>query len=92
MRSPVSPFIRKLQAVPKGYGYEPEVRPEHIDHLTPPCGSYFFYGTLMDPSPLAEILSLSEKPRLRLARLVGYNAEALGSVSGTGRWRTWAIC
>ena len=78
MKPRVSPFIRKLQAAPQGYWFEPEIRPEPVDPLSPPCGPYFFYGTLMDPSLLAEILSLSDKPTLCPAKIIGYTLKLWG--------------
>lgn len=35
-------------------------------------GWYFFYGTLMDSSTLAKVLQVAEPPRLRPARVIGY--------------------
>ena len=78
LRSEVSPFIRKLQAAPEGYWFEPEVRPPNFDVLVPRTGLYFFYGTLSDPSLLAEILSLDESPTLRPSKVVGYSLKLWG--------------
>ncbi|KAI9864847.1 MAG: hypothetical protein M1813_002617 [Trichoglossum hirsutum] len=33
---------------------------------------YFFYGTLMDPATLAKVLSRSDQPVLRPAKIIGY--------------------
>lgn len=49
-----------------------------MNSLAPPVGAYFFYGTLKDPSWLAEILNLAEKPKLRPAKLVGYKSKLWG--------------
>src|SRR5271156_6006330 len=76
--SNVSPFIKKLQAAPEGYWFKPEIRSKPVDPLSPPCGFYFFYGTLMDPCLLAEILSLPEKPKLRPAKLLSYTLKLWG--------------
>lgn len=43
-----------------------------------PTGPYFFYGTLMDPQLLTELLNLSHTPRLRPATLVGYSIKLWG--------------
>jgi gamma-glutamylcyclotransferase (GGCT)/AIG2-like uncharacterized protein YtfP len=39
---------------------------------------YFFYGTLMDPSTLAEVLHLDYRPQLKAAKLVGYSCKLWG--------------
>ena len=78
LSSKISPFIQKLQEAPDGYWFEPQYQPEHIDVLAPRLGLYFFYGTLMDPILLSEILSLSEKPSLRPAKLIGYSLKLWG--------------
>jgi Gamma-glutamyl cyclotransferase, AIG2-like len=57
----------------EGYWVETEVRPADIDPLVPRTGLYFFYGTLSDPSLLAEILSLDEAPALQPSKIVGYS-------------------
>ena len=74
----ISPLIQKLQEALDGYWFEPQDRPEPIDTLAHPVGPYFFYGTLMDPPLLSEILSLSERPRLRPAKLIGYSLKLWG--------------
>jgi len=66
LSSKISPFNQKLQQALEGYWFESEER------LAPRLGSYFCYGTLMDPALLSEILGLPEKPKLRSAKLVGY--------------------
>jgi gamma-glutamylcyclotransferase (GGCT)/AIG2-like uncharacterized protein YtfP len=78
LRSKISPFIRKLQSAPNGYWFEPKELQDPIDPLAPCVGPYFFYGTLMDPSLLSEILALPEKPRLRPAKLTGYSLKLWG--------------
>lgn len=76
--SKVSPFIQKLQRAPEGYGFESRTFLEPIDTFAPRCGPYFFYGTLMDPQLLSEILSLSATPILRPAKIVGYSLKLWG--------------
>ena len=39
---------------------------------------YFFYGTLMDPSTIAEVLDLKEPPVLRPAKITGYKCMLWG--------------
>lgn len=73
LSSTISPFIQKLQQTPHQSWVEPEQRQETVDVLAPQLGPYFCYGTLMDPSLLADILGLVDKPRLRPAKLVGYS-------------------
>jgi hypothetical protein len=78
LSSKVSPFIQKLQHTPGGYWIEPDERPAPTEVLAPRLGSYFCYGTLMDPVLLSEILGLPEKPTLRPATLVGYSLKLWG--------------
>ncbi|EAW14348.1 gamma-glutamylcyclotransferase family protein [Aspergillus clavatus NRRL 1] len=44
----------------------------------PQTGLYFFYGTLMDPKILADILDLDHEPKLRPAKVVGYACKLWG--------------
>lgn len=44
----------------------------------PPVGLYFFYGTLMDPGMLRDILDLEERPVLRPALITGYACKLWG--------------
>ncbi|KAF3480880.1 uncharacterized protein GIQ15_06227 [Arthroderma uncinatum] len=44
----------------------------------PPTGLYFFYGTLMDPTLLVELLGLDKKPDLRPAYIKGYKFKLWG--------------
>ena len=78
LSSKISPFIQRLQQAPAGYWFEPEERSDPINVLAPRMGSYFCYGTLMDPALLSEILSLPEIPTLRPAKLVGYSLKLWG--------------
>lgn len=48
------------------------------DHLAHQAGPYFFYGTLMDPNMLMEILDLEEEPTLRPAKIAGYSCKLWG--------------
>ena len=76
--SKVSPFIQTLQRAPRAYGFESRIPLEPTDTFAPPCGPYFFYGTLMDPQLLSEILSLPELPTLRPAKICGYSLKLWG--------------
>lgn len=78
LRSKMSPFIRTLQQTVGGYWFEPEERADPTDVATPRLGSYFCYGTLMDPTLLSEILDLPQKPTLRPALLVSYSPKLWG--------------
>lgn len=79
MSSRVSPFISKFQNASGGYCFELEERARQIKPIAPPpTGPYFFYGTLMDPSLLSEILELPTKPTLRPAKLAGYSLKLWG--------------
>ncbi|KAL3417094.1 poly polymerase [Phlyctema vagabunda] len=42
------------------------------------AGPYFFYGSLMDPSMLQEVLGLEALPSLRPAEIVGYSCKMWG--------------
>lgn len=44
----------------------------------PPIGLYFFYGTLMDPGMLRDILGLRERPVPRPALIRGYTCKLWG--------------
>jgi hypothetical protein len=71
LSSTISPFIQKLQQTPHQSWVEPEQRQEHVDVLASQLGPDFWYGTLMDPSLLSQILGLADKPWLHPAKLVG---------------------
>ena len=72
-----SGFWQKFQYA-QGAFYEASDAGPPIDPLAPRKGPYFFYGTLMDPSILMEILKLKEKPMLRLAKIIGYSCKMWG--------------
>jgi gamma-glutamylcyclotransferase (GGCT)/AIG2-like uncharacterized protein YtfP len=76
--SKVSPLIQKLQRAPQGHEFESRTPREPIDTFAPRCGPYFFYGTLMDPQLLSEILSLSEIPTLHPTKIIGYSLKLWG--------------
>ncbi|PWY94337.1 hypothetical protein BO94DRAFT_532280 [Aspergillus sclerotioniger CBS 115572] len=76
--SKISPFVLKLRSAPRGYFYEaPEPSP-WVDLFDAPTGPYFLYGTLTDPSMIAEILGLDEEPTLRPAYIMGYRCKLWG--------------
>lgn len=78
VRSKVSPFVQKLRTAPPDWYYKPPKTPPPVDFLAPPTGPYFFYGTLVDPSMIAEILGLDHEPELRPAYIVGYECKLWG--------------
>jgi gamma-glutamylcyclotransferase (GGCT)/AIG2-like uncharacterized protein YtfP len=39
---------------------------------------YFFYGSLMDPSTLANVLELQDRPELQPAKIIGYSCMLWG--------------
>lgn len=45
---------------------------------------YFFYGTLMDPSVLAEVLKLRDPPTLVPAKIAGYRCKLWGQYPALG--------
>lgn len=72
-----SGFWKKFQYA-QGAFYEPSNPPPLKDLLAPRTGPYFFYGTLMDPSILMEILNLMETPILRPAKIIVYSSKIWG--------------
>lgn len=84
-RDKTSPFVQKLRSVPPEHYYQVPKPPAHVG-VDPPTGSYFFYGTLMDPSILRAVLSLdpaaAEQRKtdfdLRPAYIVGYECKLWG--------------
>jgi hypothetical protein len=73
-----STIALKVRSAPAGWAFEGHVEQPSWDHLSPPAGVYFFYGTLQDPSILSEILGLPQLPILRPARLIGYSLKMWG--------------
>jgi gamma-glutamylcyclotransferase (GGCT)/AIG2-like uncharacterized protein YtfP len=69
----------KLKTVPIGH-FEAfdSTDPKLPEGWVPPTGLYFFYGTLMDPGMLMDILSLDEEPVLRPASITGYALKLWG--------------
>ncbi|KAH0565384.1 hypothetical protein GP486_001218 [Trichoglossum hirsutum] len=56
-------------------------RPFPDQNLPPPAFRkqfYFFYGTLMDPTTLARVLNLRERPVLLPAKIIGYHCMLWG--------------
>ncbi|OJJ85843.1 uncharacterized protein ASPGLDRAFT_33773 [Aspergillus glaucus CBS 516.65] len=70
--SKISPFVLKLRSAPPDYFLQPPNAFPPIDLFAAPTGPYFFYGTLSDPSLLAEILNLDHEPTLCPAHIMGY--------------------
>ncbi|PGH23342.1 hypothetical protein AJ80_02595 [Polytolypa hystricis UAMH7299] len=79
-----SPSILKLRTSPPGrFNQTLNIPTRQGPSSTPQAGSYFFYGTLMDPHMLAEILSLEEdiaavKSQLRPGSIAGYTCKLWG--------------
>ncbi|KJX98216.1 poly(A) polymerase pla1 like protein [Zymoseptoria brevis] len=68
----------KVRSAPPGWAFEGHVSEPGWDHISPPAGKYFFYGTLQDPGILSEVLGLDSVPVLRPARIVGYELKLWG--------------
>lgn len=68
----------KVKDAPPGWFHQSSKLPPHTDFVDPKTGIYFFYGTLMDPKMLAEILDLDHEPHLRPAFITGYTAKLWG--------------
>lgn len=65
----------KTRDVPPDWFHNLSRSPPSTD---PPTGPYFFYGTLMDPKMLMEILKLENPPILRPAKIIGYECKLWG--------------
>ncbi|EGX88970.1 poly(A) polymerase pla1, putative [Cordyceps militaris CM01] len=74
----ISKLVLKMRSAPPGWAYQSPNPPRFIDYSEPRTGPYFFYGTLMDPKMLAEILQLNHEPILRPAQIVGYACKLWG--------------
>ncbi|KAK2766973.1 hypothetical protein FQN54_006290 [Arachnomyces sp. PD_36] len=73
----VQPQI-KLKTAPTGR-FDPIGSAQPEAYTGPfPTGLYFFYGTLMAPEMLRDILSLKERPVLRPASIAGYECKLWG--------------
>lgn len=68
----------KVRCAPPGWAFEGRGEKPGWDHLTPPAGKYFFYGTLQDPGILSEVLQLDYVPVLRRAQVIGYSLKLWG--------------
>ncbi|KAH8812204.1 hypothetical protein F5884DRAFT_305108 [Xylogone sp. PMI_703] len=77
-RLKTSPFVLKLRSAPPDWFYQSSNPPPLVDIFDLPKGPYFFYGTLMDPKMLAQILDLDHEPTLRPAKVVGYSCKLWG--------------
>ena len=76
--SKISPSVLNLRSKPpEAYTKAPKLPPP-VNTQTAPKGPYFLYGTLTDPSMLAEILSLDHEPELRPAYIQGYECRLWG--------------
>lgn len=87
-QSKISPFVQKLRSASPNYFYQaPSPSPSPlVDLFDAPTGPYFFYGTLIDPSILREVLGLdpaeAEQRKadfdLRPAHIIGYECKLWG--------------
>jgi gamma-glutamylcyclotransferase (GGCT)/AIG2-like uncharacterized protein YtfP len=73
-----SPFALKVKLAPSGWFHQAPKPPRTVDLFSAQPGPYFFYGTLMAPSILAEILGLESSPSLRPAYIMGYERKLWG--------------
>lgn len=72
-----SPAILKLRTVPASQYFHKKQR-QLQDRAPDPTGPYFFYGSLLDPCMLVEILSLETEPELRPAYIEGFQCKLGG--------------
>ncbi|KAF4989728.1 hypothetical protein FDECE_14610 [Fusarium decemcellulare] len=71
-------FLAKLESAPEDWVSQiPATPPETEPYRYEPV-YYFFYGTLVQPDMLKEVLGLTEEPELREAKVVGYSLSAWG--------------
>lgn len=76
--SKISPYVLKLKNAPPDYFYQAPEKLLSLDLFAAPTGPYFFYGILIDPLMIAEILNLAGEPKLRPAYIVGYECKMWG--------------
>ncbi|GAB7353676.1 hypothetical protein MBLNU459_g4082t1 [Dothideomycetes sp. NU459] len=74
----MSKFALKVQAAPPGWYFDGWAAGPPPDPSDPPTGVYFFYGTLMDPEMLRDVLGIDELPQIRPATVYGYSCRAWG--------------
>lgn len=80
----MSKMAVKFRTTPPEWYFHDEPSGVPPDVNAAPTGFYFVYGSLMDPSLLAEILDLDQEPIYRPAQIVGYR---------TGLWGQYpALC
>lgn len=85
-QSKISPFVQKLRSEPPNYYYQAPSPSPLADPFDAPTGPYFFYGTLIDPSILREVLGLdpaeTEERKadfdIRPAHIIGYECKLWG--------------
>lgn len=73
-----SPAILKLRTVPASLYFRKKQKKQPQDKFPAPTGPYFFYGSLLDPCMLVEILSLETEPDLRAAYIEGFQCKLWG--------------
>lgn len=78
---PQNPLAKRCSTIPRlrtvpASRYFQEQRPQA--KRPTPTGPYFFYGSLLDPSMLGEILGLQTEPELRPAYIEGFRCRMWG--------------
>ena len=74
-RSPLSSLTSRIRtALPERFFLSAQEKPRD----PAPEGVYFFYGTLLDPGMLVEILGLDNSPELRPAFIEGFDCKLWG--------------
>lgn len=71
----ITPITLNLKVKHKAHALESTLLPTQ---KAPPAGPYFFYGSLLDPSLLTELLGLECEPELLSASLDGYQCKLWG--------------
>ena len=71
----ITPITLNLKVKHKAHALESTLLPEP---KAPQAGPYFFYGSLLDPSLLTELLGLEREPDLLPASLDGYQCKLWG--------------
>lgn len=72
----ISNHVLHLRTTPPSHFFQAPNPP--VNEHDAPTGSYFCYGTLTDPCMVREILELETEPKLRPARISGYECKLWG--------------
>ncbi|KAJ6113880.1 hypothetical protein N7523_007197 [Penicillium sp. IBT 18751x] len=76
--SKISSHVLKLKTISPDFYFQAKNPPQCVEESKSPRGPYFFYGTLMDPFMIREVLELDIEPELRPAPLSGYECKLWG--------------